>query len=59
MTAQRRFQADDLKPFIVRLFVTAGQTEKAATRVVDALIEADFSGRGSHGILQADGYIVG
>jgi len=57
MTAQRRFQADDLKPFIVRLFVTAGQTEKAATRVVDALIEADFSGRGSHGILQADGYI--
>src|SRR5690606_6248479 len=40
------------------LFTAAGLSPKAAKRVTDALIEADLSGRGSHGVLQADNYLA-
>lgn len=55
---QRIFRADDLGPFVAELFAAAGLAEPAALRVAAALIEADLSGRGSHGILQADGYLA-
>lgn len=58
MTSQRHFEAQDIGLFVTRLFAAAGLSEPAARRVVDALIEADLSGRGSHGILQADGYLA-
>ncbi|MGB3335601.1 MAG: Ldh family oxidoreductase [Devosia sp.] len=58
MTSQRVFRADEMGPFIAALFAAAGLSLPAAQRVSDALVEADLSGRGSHGILQADGYLA-
>ncbi|MAM12588.1 MAG: lactate dehydrogenase [Rhizobiaceae bacterium] len=57
MPDQKTFSADLLRRFAVDLFAAAGLSVQAAGRVADALIEADLSGRGSHGLLQADRYI--
>jgi len=50
--------ADDMGDFVARLFAAAGLSTGAARRVSAALIEADLSGRGSHGVLQAEGYLA-
>lgn len=50
--------ADVLGQFVAELFEAAGLSTQAARRVADALIEADLSGRGSHGVLQADRYLA-
>ncbi len=47
----------DVTAFISELFSAAGLATDAAHRVAGALVEADISGRVSHGILQADGYL--
>jgi LDH2 family malate/lactate/ureidoglycolate dehydrogenase len=57
MTAINRFRADDLARLMAGLFAAAGLAPAAAQRVAAALIEADLSGRGSHGVLQADNYL--
>lgn len=44
--------------FISALFEAAGLEPSAAKSVADALIEADVSGRGSHGIQLADFYLA-
>lgn len=44
--------------FVDALFSRAGLEPEAARRVAEALVEADLSGRGSHGILQADAYLA-
>ncbi|MBL4597334.1 MAG: Ldh family oxidoreductase [Rhizobiaceae bacterium] len=43
--------------FVSALFEAAGLAPDAAKRVADALIDADVSGRGSHGIQLADLYL--
>lgn len=58
MTSQHRFQANDLELFVAKLFAASGLAVPSAQRVAAALVEADLSGRGSHGILQADGYLA-
>lgn len=57
MTDQKTYSAGMLRLFAAELFAAAGLSAKAAGRVADALIEADLSGRGSHGLLQADRYV--
>lgn len=44
--------------FVADLFHAAGLSPAAARKVAEALVEADMSGRGSHGVLQADGYLA-
>lgn len=58
MNAQRVFQAKDIEGFVAQLFAAAGLAQPAARRVASALVEADMSGRASHGVLQADGYLA-
>ena len=48
----------DVTAFVTDLFAAAGLSRSAAGRVAHALVEADLSGRSSHGILQADGYLA-
>lgn len=48
----------EVTTFVGALFNAAGLAPEAAQRVAEALVEADLSGRGSHGILQADGYLA-
>jgi LDH2 family malate/lactate/ureidoglycolate dehydrogenase len=52
-------QADvgEVTNFVTNLFAAAGLENEAAQRVSVALVEADLSGRGSHGVLQANGYL--
>ncbi|MAU22378.1 MAG: lactate dehydrogenase [Martelella sp.] len=57
MSDEVTFSADLLRRYATDLFTAAGLSAQAAGRVSDALIEADLSGRGSHGMLQADRYI--
>jgi len=58
MTHQTTVSAEALGKFVVALFEAAGLSPSAARRVSAALIEADLSGRSSHGVLQADGYLA-
>ena len=58
MTDKNLVPADVLGGFVADLFTAAGLSANAARRVSDALIEADLSGRGSHGVLQADNYLA-
>lgn len=58
MNSQRVFQAQDIERFVAQLFAAAGLSQSAAQRVACALVEADMSGRASHGVLQADGYLA-
>ncbi|WEX10921.1 Ldh family oxidoreductase [Chelativorans sp. AA-79] len=58
MTIQHLVPAKDLGQFVAELFEAAGLSVRAAERVSDALIEADLSGRSSHGVLQADNYLA-
>lgn len=58
MTNKNHIPADALGMFVADLFTAAGLSPKAARRVSDALIEADLSGRGSHGVLQAENYLA-
>lgn len=58
MTHQITVPAQDLSRFVAALFEAAGLSARAAGRVSAALIEADLSGRSSHGVLQADGYLA-
>ncbi len=58
MTNRNLLPAEALGGFVAELFTAAGLSPKAAQRVSDALIEADLSGRGSHGVLQADNYLA-
>src|SRR5690606_36984861 len=58
MTIQHTVPAEVLGQFVADLFEAAGLSAQAARRVTDALIEADLSGRGSHGVLQADRYLA-
>lgn len=53
-----RVPAPQVADFVTALFAAAGLSRAAAARVAAALIEADLSGRASHGILQADGYLA-
>ncbi|MGR3661708.1 MAG: Ldh family oxidoreductase [Paracoccaceae bacterium] len=48
----------EVTTFVSALFNAAGLEPDAGLRVAQALVEADLSGRGSHGILQANGYLV-
>lgn len=50
-------EVPEMTTFIAALFNTAGLVPDAALRVSEALVEADLSGRGSHGVLQAGGYL--
>lgn len=58
MSDQILADVSEVTPFVSALFNAAGLAPDAALRVSAALIEADLSGRGSHGILQANGYLV-
>ncbi|KQZ15651.1 hypothetical protein ASD44_17530 [Mesorhizobium sp. Root554] len=48
----------DLDRFLQDLFHACGLSKDAAGRVAAALIEADLSGRPSHGVLQAENYLA-
>lgn len=50
--------AAEVESFVADLFAAAGLSRAAGLRVADALVEADLSGRGSHGVLQADAYLA-
>jgi len=58
VTSKISIPAEALSAFVAALFEAAGLSSGAAARISDALVEADLSGRGSHGILQADGYLA-
>lgn len=58
MSARIAVPSKVLGGFIAALFEAAGLSPAAAGRVGDALIEADLSGRGSHGVLQAENYLA-
>lgn len=58
MATTTLISAVELGSFVAALFAAAGLSPGAAARVSDALIEADLSGRGSHGVLQADNYLA-
>lgn len=47
-----------MRDFVAQLFHAAGLSSVAAARVAAALIEADMSGRASHGVLQAENYLA-
>jgi LDH2 family malate/lactate/ureidoglycolate dehydrogenase len=47
-----------MRDFVAQLFHAAGLSSGAAARVAAALVEADMSGRASHGVLQAENYLV-
>lgn len=53
-----RLSVAEAEAFTAALFTAAGLSSSAAARVAAALVEADRSGRGSHGILQADAYLA-
>lgn len=44
--------------FVSDLFLAAGLSPSASARIASALIEADMSGRASHGILQSEAYLA-
>lgn len=48
----------DIDQFLQDLFHAGGLSKDAARRVAAALIEADLSGRPSHGVLQAENYLA-
>lgn len=58
MSAPVLADVSEVTTFVGALFGAAGLEPEAAHRVAEALVEADLSGRGSHGILQADGYLA-
>ena len=58
MTDPVSADVSEMTTFVAALFNAAGLDEDAALRVSNALIEADLSGRGSHGVLQAGGYLA-
>ena len=58
MTAAPRIRRRGFPLSSPALFTAAGLSPAAAARVAAALVEADLSGRASHGILQADGYLA-
>lgn len=49
---------DALRAFVADLFAAAGLSAPLAARVASALVEADMSGRSSHGVLQAENYLA-
>lgn len=57
MSGSIQADVDEMTEFVTALFAAAGLKQNAAHRVSVALIEADLSGRGSHGVLQARGYL--
>lgn len=57
VTDKKLVPADALGKFVADLFIAGGFSPGAGQRIADALIEADLSGRGSHGVLQADNYL--
>jgi len=58
VTDKKLVPADQLGPFVADLFIAGGFSADAGRRIADALIEADLSGRGSHGVLQAENYLA-
>lgn len=58
MTKPVLADVSDVTTFVSALFNAAGLEPEAGLRVAQALVEADLSGRGSHGILQANGYLA-
>lgn len=58
MTGPARVPVAEVSDFVTRLFTAAGLSVDAARRVAAALIEADMAGRASHGVLQAEGYLL-
>lgn len=49
--------AGALTALLARLFSAAGLSTKAATRMAEALVEADLEGLPSHGVMQAEIYL--
>lgn len=58
MSGPVQANVSEITTFVAALFSAAGLEPEAANRVSGALVEADLSGRGSHGVLQASGYLV-
>lgn len=58
MNRRPHIDVSEVTAFVAALFDAAGLASDAARRVAEALVEADLSGRASHGILQADGYLA-
>src|SRR5690606_32082967 len=58
MTIQHTVPAEVLGQFVADLCEEASHSAQAARRVADAMMGADFSGRGSHGVLQTDRYLA-
>lgn len=52
-----RIDARKLGGFITRLFAAAGLSQRAASQMSEALIEADLAGLSSHGVMQAEIYL--
>lgn len=47
-----------IRGFLSRLFSAAGLSEKAASTMAEALVEADIEGLPSHGVMQAEVYLA-
>ena len=58
MTEPLNADIAEMSAFVTALFHAAGLTPDDAQRVAEAIIEADRSGRGSHGIQLADLYLA-
>jgi LDH2 family malate/lactate/ureidoglycolate dehydrogenase len=55
--SQVRVGAEQLRQFTRQLLRQAGLGDAAAGEVAEALVDADRSGRGSHGVMQLEGYL--
>lgn len=58
MNSPPRIDILEVSSFVSALFNASGLAPDAARRVADALVEADMSGRGSHGVALADFYLA-
>lgn len=49
--------ADKLRAYVSSMFRAGGMSQKASDTVADALVDADLTGRASHGVLQSEAYL--
>jgi LDH2 family malate/lactate/ureidoglycolate dehydrogenase len=54
---ERRVPADDLRPFVTRVFVHCGMGASDAVLLADTLVAADLRGIHSHGVLRVPDYV--
>jgi LDH2 family malate/lactate/ureidoglycolate dehydrogenase len=59
MTETKRYMADDVKRFVVRLMKQVGVPSEDGTAVADVLLAADLRGIDSHGVARLRRYVDG